>query len=264
MKVFFQGEIVDQMEACIPLVADAYQSGYGVFETIKVHAWHISNVDAHLDRFFVNAEALFLEVPFTRDVIITYINDLIVCNTLVDAKMKIVLSQWIGVPLFALIPSLVDKYTPAVYRDGVCIITTQYQRALPHIKSLNYLPCVLALREAHNRGAFEGLLQDSQWYITEGSFSNLFFIKNAILYTAQDSILPGVTRSIVLDIAKNICDDVVLTTITKEMLYQADEIFLTSTLGEVIPVSRVDDVVLSVGEYTKKIAKAYREYIVGR
>ena len=264
MKVFFQWQIIDQMDASIPLLADAYQSGYGVFETIKVSAWIISNVSAHLDRFFVNAAALFLEVPFTRDDIVAHINELIACNTLTDAKMKIILSQWLDGPIFAIVPSLVEKYTPVVYRDGIFVITTGYQRALPHIKSLNYLPCVLALREAHSRGAFEALLEDSQGYITEGSFSNVFFIKNTILYTARDCILPGVTRSIVLDIAKSICENVILTTVTKDMLYHADEIFLTSTLGEVIPVSRVDDIVLSVWEYTKKLAVAYTEYIVGR
>jgi branched-chain amino acid aminotransferase len=157
-----------------------------------------------------------------------------------------------------------DKYTPDLYKKGISVITTNYQRALPEVKSMNYLPCILALKQAKKKKVFEALLIDNNCKITEGTFSNLFIVRNDTLITAKDNILNGITRNIVLKLAKPVFKKIILKNLMKTEIYKAEEAFLAVTTGEIIPITKIDGHKIKLGKYTKLLMAKYKEYIKGK
>lgn len=156
----------------------------------------------------------------------------------------------------------VKEFPSQWYEEGVKVITTDITRCVPGAKSIDYIQAILALNNARNTGAAESLYVDIQERILEGTTSNIFAVINGQLVTPQDEILPGVTRDVVLDIVSPVFSPQ-LRAISRTEIYTADEVFLTSSNKEILPVSQIDDVVIGTGkpgEITREIQQLFRDY----
>jgi branched-chain amino acid aminotransferase len=261
MKIFLNNKFVKASKAKISILEQGYQYGYGVFDTLRTYNGKISNIDAHLKRLYNSAKKINLEIPLSKKEIKNDVNKLIKKNDIKNKKIKIMVAKGIKKSTISIVFSNMNKYEPIIYKKGVSVITTKYQRTLPDIKSMNYLPCLLAIEESKKKNAFEALLIDNNQKITEGTFSNLFIVKNDKLITAKDNVLKGITRHIVLKLAKPIFKKIVLKNLSKEEIYKADEAFLSVTTGEIIPISSIDNRKIKIGKYTKIIADKYKKHI---
>ena len=136
-----------------------------------------------------------------------------------------------------------------------------------HIKSLNYLPCILARFDAKRLGFDEAILTNTKGYIAEAATSNIFIVKNNGLITPSEAsgILPGITRGVIMEIAKKLKIRVKEKFVTRRELFGADELFLTNSLAEVLPVTRVDSKQIAsgkVGDITKLLRISYQKEVI--
>jgi branched-chain amino acid aminotransferase len=165
----------------------------------------------------------------------------------------------------------VDKVTEAQYRNGVSIVTTQRLRntkeALdPNIKSGNYLNNILAFQAAMPTKAFESVMVDAKGFITEGTTSNIWIVKNGVAKTPPQSsdLLKGITRGLLFEIGQKHGIEIQEAMITPDELRAADEVFLTSSTREVLSVSSVDGKSIKsagCGQMTAKLGQLYKEYV---
>ncbi len=148
------------------------------------------------------------------------------------------------------------------YTDGAAVATVQLERFIPTSKSTNYLNAVFAQQKAKKQGAIEAIYVDRQNRVLEGTTTNIFGLKGSALVTPPDGILPGITRGVVLDLAKGKLD-VELRHFTMEELKSLDEIFISASNKEIVPVIKVNDWVVADGKpgpQTREIMKLFREY----
>jgi branched-chain amino acid aminotransferase len=167
---------------------------------------------------------------------------------------------------------LVEPVTPpprSAYADGIALICVQVARtvdgtAAAGAKVSNYLANLLAMKEAKGRGAAEALVLDGRGDVVEGASSNVFVVKDGVLKTPPESagILPGITRAHVLKVAHDSGVAVEIKALRPEDLYRADEVFITSSIREILPAVRVDDRVIGTGKpgpLTRKLHQSFRE-----
>jgi len=261
MKIFLNNKFVDAKGAKVGVLDYGYQYGYGVFDTLRTYDGKISNIDAHLKRLFKSAKKVGIKVPISKSDIKRNIEKLIKINKIKNKKIKIMVSKGVKENTISIVYSDMKKYSSLVYKKGVSVVTTNYKRVLPEVKSMNYLSCLLALQEAKKKKAFEALLVDNKQKITEGTFSNFFIVKNNCLITSKNNILKGITRDIVLKISRGVFKKIILRNLSKNDIYKADEAFLSVTTGEIIPVSKIDGMKIKLGKDTLLLAKIYKEYI---
>ncbi|KPK00959.1 MAG: hypothetical protein AMK71_07365, partial [Nitrospira bacterium SG8_35_4] len=173
-------------------------------------------------------------------------------------------------PTFVIFASKFRKYPEQCYEKGVRISIVKTRRNIisalnPQIKSLNFLNNVLAKIEAKKENAFEALMLNYRGYLAEGTVSNVFFIKKNSLYTPEITvgILDGITRKAVLDIARECGLKIMQGQFRKKAIYGAEEVFLSNTTMEVMPVSHVDTVRISTkaGKMTKMLHQAYQNRV---
>ena len=154
---------------------------------------------------------------------------------------------------------LVTDFTPLpehLFKDGVKLITHQYQRPFPEVKSLNYQTMVEAQPVRDAAGAFEVLYVDGK-YVREAATSNIFIIKNNTVITPNTDVLAGITRSIVVILAQK-QHTVKERPITVAELLDADEVFLTATNKDILPVKQIDDRMYGVGQSTQNLLTLFR------
>jgi branched-chain amino acid aminotransferase len=170
------------------------------------------------------------------------------------------LSSREGGNLFILVEPI--KIPPAEwYRTGVKIISYSHKRYRPESKSLNYIPAIEAMHEAEKHGAVEALYCDDRGQISEGTTSNIFIRKNGFWLTPGRDILKGVTRQVVLNLINE--DELRTQDLYLDDLDQAEEVFITSSSREILPVNQVDERSFGdcPGPETRKMMKAFREYV---
>jgi branched-chain amino acid aminotransferase len=148
------------------------------------------------------------------------------------------------------------------YSDGTKIITIDIERFIPTSKSTNYLSAVFAQQKAHKTGAVEAIYKDRDNRLLEGTTTNLFCFKGNQLITPPDAILPGITRNVVMELTKDKYT-LKLRHIDADELNQMDEIFITASNKEIVPVIQVDDLVIGngkPGKNTKDIMEMFKTY----
>jgi len=173
-------------------------------------------------------------------------------------------------PTFVIISKEFKDYPRSYYQKGVsiAIVNTRrnYKKALdPKIKSLNFLNNILAKRESIEKGVYEAIMLNHRGYIAEGTISNIFFVKNNVLCTPATGvgILDGITRRLILDAAHELGIQVHEGRFKPEDAYNADEVFISNTTMEVMPVSKIDDKKAGTKhKITKQLHKAYRKKVV--
>jgi branched-chain amino acid aminotransferase len=278
MYVYVNGKIVPSKDASVSVFDHGFLYGDGIYETMRVYDGVVFMLDLHLMRLYRSASLIGLTIPLEIGFLKISVYETLIANNLRNAYVRLTISRGRGSigldPDLCVEPTVVifvqelKEYPRTFYENGISLIISETRRNLkeavnPRIKSLNFLNNILAKIEAKKRGAYEALMLNAYGKLTEGTISNVFFYKDSILCTPspQCGILDGITRGIVIDIASRDGLEVKEGEFTPEDLYSAEEIFITNTTLEVMPVSKVDDKVYPVGNTAKLLHKAYRQEV---
>lgn len=278
MYVYLKDRLVPRSEAVVSVFDHGFLYGDGVYETMRAYDNVIFMLDEHLTRLFRSASLIGLNVPLNNDQIKAAIYDTLNANSLRNAYVRLTITRGYGPigldpelckePTFVIIAEDMKVYPKAYYENGIKVIVSRTRRNLkdavnPQIKSLNFLNNILAKIEAKREDAYEAIMLNVSGYITEGTISNVFFYRDGVLCTpsVECGILDGITRKVVLDIAVREGLFVQEGEFTKDDIYAANEVFITNTTSEVMPVCRVDNVKYNVGNVGSLLHKIYRDEV---
>jgi branched-chain amino acid aminotransferase len=253
MLSYIHPEIIDASKATLHISDLAIQRGYGIFDFFKINDGHVFFLNDYLDRFFSSAATMRLEVPLNRDELTTVIFDLVKRNNIRESGIKIILTGGYSEDGFQPgVPNLLMVHNPLVIPPteqlltGISIITYEYVRDVPGVKTINYTTGIWLLDKLRQENAAD-VLYHSNGLISEFPRSNFFIVKqDDTVVTATDNVLKGITRKNVLNLAKA-RGKVVEGEITHEDIYAAKEAFLTSTTKRIVPVVRVNDRIIGNG-----------------
>ena len=257
MKIFLNNELVDAENAKISVFDHGLLYGDGVFEGIRLYNKCIFKLEEHLIRLEMSAKALMLDIPMDREALAKAVCDTCKANGLENGYIRLVVTRGVGnlglsikncnQPQIIIIADNIQLYPKEYYEKGLKIITVPTRRnnsaALPPmIKSLNYLNNILAKIEAQNLGYQEAIMLNDQGYVAECTGDNIFMLKDGILYTPKiaSGSLKGITREVVIEIAEELKIELIETEMTRYDTWIADEMFLTGTAAELIPIVEVD------------------------
>lgn len=257
--VIFNGEIIESGDAKIDIEDRGYQFGDGVYEVIRVYNGKMFALNGHLDRLFRSTESIGISLTYSKEQLTRMFQTLIGRNNLELGTIYMQVTRGVAPRTHAfpggnVTPSLVaytnKKERPvSKLKSGVNAILADDIRWLRcDIKSLNLLGNVLAKQKAVEHGCYEAIQHRGE-EVTEGSSSNIFIVKNGIVIThaSNQYILKGITKDVVLQLCAGNHLPLEERTFTLSELQQADEVFLTSTTSEVIPIIKVDEVQISGG-----------------
>ncbi|MFP7479547.1 D-amino-acid transaminase [Terribacillus saccharophilus] len=268
-----QDGIVTKESLLYPFEERGLQFGDGVYEVIRIYQGTFDLLEEHIDRLYRSAEAIRLEVPFSKEALIASLHQLTDKNNVqTDAKLYLQITRG-SAPRehsFPDVPSNFYAYIEpserpvSLLQQGVrAVLADDIRWDLCYIKSLNLLPNILAKQTAKEKGALEAILH-RDGIVTEGSSSNVFIIKDQILYThpAEKNILHGCVRGRVLALAPKAGLQVEETAFTTDQLLQADEVFITSTTSEIMPVIEIEEKQIGTGkpgDYTRSLQLSYEK-----
>jgi D-alanine transaminase len=249
---YYKDKFLDEVdEKVVPIQERGHQFGDGIYEVVRVYNNKSFMLEEHLDRFEQSAEAIFLKLPYSREQLKDIISQGIERSQEKDADVYFQVTRGIA-PRLHFFPNVLSVFSmtvkpskqidPIKKQNGVSVLLLEDERwSNCYIKSLNLLPNVLAKQLAVNNGCEEAILVKNG-YVTEGSSSNLFVVKDHTLYTtpATKGILHGITRKAVLYLAESHQISIKEEHFTPDFLKNADEAFITSTTAEILPIHTVD------------------------
>lgn len=287
MIVDLDGQHLDAQQARVSPFDGAYLYGDGLFDTLRSYRGHLYRLEDHLARLRREAELLQLPLDTGLEGWKERLRALLEANDLMDddARLRIQISRGGDAethpyladpeglePVVFVVARPVDPALERQQREGVRVMSLQNSFArgnFPLIKSLNYLPSVMALRFANSSGFAEALLLNRQQKVLEGASSNVFVVQGGRLRTPSTrlGLLPGITRDVVLELAGELGIAAEEVGFELRDLLIADEVFLTGSVKEVVPVIGVDRSVIGPGEpgpVTRRIQQAYRDDVERR
>lgn len=282
MKVFLNGQLVDEKDAVVSVFDHGLLYGDGVFEGTRVYDGNIAFLGDHIDRLFDSAKVIALDVGMTKQELIDATVETCKANGIKNGYIRHVVTR--GTGTLGLNPYLCDNasviiiadniklYPQEMYDNGMKIITSGTMRNMPEainprVKSLNYLNNIMAKIEAINAGVMECLLLNSQGYVAEASGDNVFIVKGNKLITPPTwcGALEGITREKVMMLAREQGLEVVEQVMTRYEIWTADEAFLSGTAAEVIAFVELDKRSIgdgAPGPITQRLVDAYRKLVV--
>ncbi|WP_312469936.1 D-amino-acid transaminase [Neobacillus sp.] len=270
------GKMIARSEAKVDVEDRGYQFGDGVYEVIRVYNGKMFTAKEHLKRFVKSSESIGIYIPYTIDQLTESLEELIEQNKLHLGTIYMQITRGVAprnhaFPTADVTPTLV-AYTKEVARpedslnSGVKTIIMEDIRWLRcDIKSLNLLGNLLAKQKAADEGCFEAIQHRGQ-DVTEGSSSNVFIVKNGVVITHESNnlILKGITKDVILQVCTDNNVQVEERTFTLEELEQADEVFLSSTTSEVMPIVEIDGKKVKeglTGPVTRKLQELFEREI---
>lgn len=257
LKIWLDGKLVPTAQATVSVFDHGLLYGDGIFEGIRVYGGRIFECKAHVERLFDSAKAIRLEMPYTRDEIVRAMHDTIKANNVTDGYIRLVVTRGpgtLGIHPFrtsgAVVFVICDRiamYLPEMYEKGMDIITAATIRnhpnaCSPRIKSLNYLNNILAKIEAIDAGCLEAVMLNHEGFVAECTGDNIFIVVNGRVQTPAPhcGLLLGVTRAVIIKLARARDFPVDETTLTRQDLYMANEAFISGTGAEICPVKTID------------------------
>ncbi len=282
MLVYVNGHFLPKDEARVSVFDHGFLYGDGIYETLRSYQGKIFLLKKHLARLKHSAEAVSLSLPFPLERIGDVLGEALTVNKLQDAYLRIQISRGTGdigldpalcpTPTMVIIAKPFKEYPREHYEKGVTLAVVQTRRnhpmALsPAIKSTNFLNNILAKIEALRAGAYEGIMLNWGGLVAEGTISNIFIVRKGVLKTPhpETGILEGVTRDLVLHLARTTGIPVEEAPLRPRDLLKADECFITNTTVEIMPVAAIDGTPIgsgSPGAVTRKLILAYREEVL--
>jgi branched-chain amino acid aminotransferase len=247
MSIYYvNGEFVEAEKAVIPVDDLAVLRGYGVFDLMRTFDGIPFCLHEHIERLQCSAEKIGLLLPWTHDKIAAVVKETLRKNQHAESNIRIVVTggsspDFItpqGNPRLLVMVTPLPKLPDAWYKSGVKVITVLSERQVPEAKSIDYIPATIGLQRAKEEGAIEAVYVDRKGNVLEGTTSNIFAIRNRRLISPDKGILSGITRRVILRLAKNRLA-VELRDMTLDELISADEVFITGTNKGVVPVVQV-------------------------
>ncbi len=271
---YVNGQLVSRDEAVISVGDRGFLYGDGLFEIIRAYGGRPFQLKAHVDRLSWGARKIGFDLGASVDTLRQACLDTLAANEYKDAMIRLVVTRGMLAESnnlsLAAKPSIIvtcdefSGYSASLYDDGVDIITVTDARSdLAMINTLNFLPNLIAKKEAEQRQAFEALLVTKKGFVTSGAMSNVFAVLDGILLTPPvgERVPPGITREAVLSIVRGEGIPFKEDGLINNEIIDAEEIFLTGTLAEVMPVVAIDGRSIgngAAGAQTRRILKAYK------
>jgi branched-chain amino acid aminotransferase len=255
--------------------------GASVYETIRTYDGVPFVLERHLERLRASAEALGIDIDVSRETLTERLRATLEKAGNAESSIRIVISAGIGAidyrtgsarkPTVVIIVRPLPAFPESLYQSGakaafVTVMRASRGNLSPKIKSSNLLNNIMALRQAHEKGAYEALLLNGRGEVCEGSMSNVFVVRGGAVVTPplSSGLLEGITREHVIEIARANSIELEEKTCTPEDLLGADEVFITASAREVVPIVRVDETTIGDGKpgpVTQKIMKCYQVHV---
>lgn len=279
MKIYLNGKLVEKEDARVSVFDHGLLYGDGAFEGIRAYSGVVFKLQEHIDRLYETCHTMMIDPGLTKEQMIDAVVKTLQANSLRDGYVRLVVTRGDGdlgldprkckgSPNIFIIADKITLYPEEMYRNGLTIVTVptvrNHPEAInPQLKSLNYLNNILAKIEANNAGVPEAIMLDGSGYVAECTGDNIFMIKGGMIKTPLQGRLRGITRDAVMVLAdKKMGLDVQETLITRHEFYNADEVFLTGTAAELIPVVKIDGRLIGNGKpgpRTLELLKLFHE-----
>jgi branched-chain amino acid aminotransferase len=276
-KVFLNDNLIDIEEARVSATDSGLLYGAGLFETMRSRNGVVFRLDDHLERLAASARALSIAHPFEQAYLREALDKVLQANQLADARLRLTLTNGPLLtapeqrrPTLLITATEFRPYPPEYYQTGVLVILCPFRQnptepTCGH-KTTSYYPRLLALDLAHQKRAAEALWFTTDNRLAEGCVSNVFLVKNSILQTPslETPVLPGIARQTVRQVAQQQSLELVEKDLYIADVLEADEVFLTNVIMEVLPVISVEQHTVGdgkVGPVTRKLREDFREAI---
>lgn len=270
---YVNGKIVPDEKAGVHVLNLGLLRGYGVFDYAQTYGGRPFHLRAHIERLQRSAEEIGLNLPMSIDEIEQVAWDLIEYNEPIDAGVRFLVTGTLcGKDILqpgdiSSLTMLFHPFTPLnteAYTKGFKAVTTKHIRYMPHVKSINYMPTIFAMKEAVAKGADDALHLNDSGGIIEATTSNVFFVKNGKLITDDSNqLVKGVTREIILNLAQKEYP-IEYRTVHLSEFSTYDEAFLTSSAKDLVPLVEIDGIAVgngSPGPISDHLRRLYHNYI---
>ena len=272
--IWLDGRMVPWNDARVHILTHALHYGSSVFEGVRAYNGRIFKLKEHTERLFASARILDMEPSFSEDQVNAACQDILHANSLKDAYLRPVV--WRGAEQMG-IAGMATKthiaiaawdwgrvFPETVWEKGLVMKTAPWRRPPPQCAPTAakaaglYMICTLSKRKAEKEGYDDCLFLDWRGRVTEATAANIFLVIDGALHTpVVDCFLDGITRLTIIDLARQAGMQVVERVIMPDELARAQEVFLTGTAYEILPVGRIDEHVFSVGPVTSRLRDAY-------
>ena len=284
--VFLNGKFTPSRLAKVSVFDRGFLYGDGLFETMRAYNGKIFRLDAHLERLFKSLDIIQIKCPCSQSYLEQVLYETIKRNKLTDAYVKLIVTRGIGEgglnprtgskPTIVIIAKKFNIYSPEQYRRGFKVMVSDFRQnqfsPIVNLKSLNFLENIIGKLEAEQSGADEVVFINQSGFVTEGSVSNIFIVRDSTIMTppCETGILPGVTREIVIELAESLSLMASEKNFRPEELLSCSECFLTNSLVEIMPVFQIGDTLVGnfaeskqgkLGESTKLLMNEYRALV---
>lgn len=276
-KVFLNNRLVDIDKARISVTDSGFLYGAGLFETMRSYKGTVFSLKDHLDRLFFSSRSLSINNPYDRKYLTDTIYKVLQANKLTDARLRLTLTNGpMSLPDEQRAPTLLitatklQPYPAEYYKKGVLVVLCPFRQnagepTCGH-KTTSYFSRMIALNRAHQKRAAEALWFTTNNRLAEGCISNVFLVKDSVLYTPpiETPVLAGVARKTVCQIALTNSIKLVEKDLYIDDVLAADEIFLTNVIMQIMPVTAVEKHTVcdgKVGTMTKRLQKSFDEFI---
>jgi branched-subunit amino acid aminotransferase/4-amino-4-deoxychorismate lyase len=280
MRVYLNGEIIESDRAAVSAFNPSFLQGVGLFETLRSYAGRPLRLEQHIERMQNSAAKLHLSIARALPLVPEAVRAVLDANELTDARIRITVtppdpgalagSAEPGEdPLLLVTAQPIAAYPAELYEKGMTVLLCTDHRQSAHDpmvghKTTSYFPRLLALRTAQERGWFTPANQ-----LAEGCISNVFIASGGRLRTPplDTPVLPGVTRALILEIAAEERIAVEESAIDVDTLLDADEVFLTNAIMEVMPVTRIERQSIKgekPGEVTRRLMAAFSAFVAAQ
>ena len=278
--LYVNGDFVKKSEAVISVYDSGFQHGDGVYEGIRAYGRKVYRLDEHIKRLYESCYTLGIDIGKTKDEMKEIVKELIRRNLdagFTDLHMRLQVTRGFKAQT-GMHPTLnvtnasivicVDQKPPIFNKEGITLVTTWLKRYSPSymdpkIHCFNQLNQIMAACEAIRQGADEAIMLDQNGYVAETNSTNLQMIKDgALILPTLDSQLPGITRKTMIQIAKEMGMEVQVRNVSVSEYYNADEVFICGTVGEVVPVKMIDGKKIGTqipGPITEKFSQEYKK-----
>ncbi len=270
---YVNGAFVPEEKAYVSALDLSVLRGYGVFDYVQVYQGRAFHLQDHLERLKWSAEQVELSLPMGLAELDQLVQQLLAKNPSIDAGVRLIVT---GGPSGQdqLLPDagshlilLFHPYTPPpekYYTHGMKAVTTNLLRIIPSVKTTNYMPAIFAMNKAKQRGFDDAIYLSDRQELLEGTISNVFFFKDGKIITSDsNSIVKGVTRSILLRLAEPHFP-IEYRSLPLSEVSSCQEAFLCSSRKEVAPLVQIDDIVIGTGKpgpSSAKLRSLFQDYV---
>jgi len=295
--VWLNGSFVEDADAHLSLRDTGLLHSAGVFTTMRSYHGKVFRISRHLQRLHASCDALFVPLTFKDEQLIAATHELLKRNNLTEARLRLTITrgQASNDPLHGLrlepnvfiTATEFEPYPAEFYQAGMTVVLLDEQKLNPYDiqaghKTLNYFSRLAGLKSATERGAGEALWFNIHNLLQSGSITNVFIVKDGVLITpatneelrdpavaeallhSKSNVLPGVTRSAILEIARHEEIPIQLSAVNVNQLLEADEVFLSNSIMQIMPVCRIESHTVGdsqPGMLTTRLTSLYRESI---